>query len=500
MKKLICKITNKEFGDLENRSGVITEHLRTISVQVPTSFLRRKYLKENGISWHMQFFNIIEVEEKEVFKCKYCEWKTYDLDNKSGGYTSHLKEIHSKIIQEYINEFPEERWKFKTFYEIKKQREETLLENNFVDCQICGEKLRYLTNTHLSKHNITPGEYKIKYGLKNYVSINFKNKTKDILAEAAKHIKNSFVSKPEKDLREFITELGLSVDFNNKSLCNGVEIDIIIPDKKICFEFNGNLYHSEVYGKKTRQFHIHKTNLCQNKGYKLIHIMEDEWFLKNEIVKEKIKNILGKGDKQSIFARKCIIKTVETKEKNDFLNKNHIQGEDKSNVHLGAFFEGKLVSVCTFSSSRKMVGTSTDEYELKRFASDINYNVVGIFSKFISFFKKNYQFNKIFTFLDIRWNSDEINNVYIKNGFVLENQLGPDYTYYNSKVSRYKRFHKFSFGKSSLKKKFPEIYSDNKTEWEIMKEAGYDRIWDCGKYKYSIINDSDIKTSYNSQL
>jgi hypothetical protein len=128
------------------------------------------------------------------------------------------------------------------------------------------------------------------------------------------------------------------------------------------------------------------------------------------------------------------------------------------------------------------------DYEIKRFASDIDYNVVGVFSKFISFFKKNYEYNKIFTFLDLRWNPDKENNLYNKNSFKLVKQLKPDYTYYNSKVSRYKRFHKFGFGKSSLKNKYPEIYSDDKTEWEMMQELGYDRIWDCGKYKYEITN------------
>ena len=38
----------------------------------------------------------------------------------------------------------------------------------------------------------------------------------------------------------------------------------------------------------------------------------------------------------------------------------------------------------------------------------------------------------------------------------------------------------------SLKKKFPQIYDNNKTEWEMMQELGYDRIWDCGKFKYEM--------------
>lgn len=486
MKVLICKITNKEFQDTENRSGIITEHLRSISIAVPSSFLRRQYLKKTNIPWHFQYFNILEREEKEKFKCKYCDWETFDLDNKSGCYTIHIKEVHNKNIKEYLAQFPSESIKFSTFLNKHVNKIETEKKDNHVECKICKLKVRYLTNTHLKKHNITPEEYKKKYGIQDYASVDFKKNSRGILAEAAKKIKKSYVSKPEKDLKYFISnELSLNIKSNDKNLLEGVELDIVIPDKKICIEFNGNLYHSENYGRKKRFFHLNKTDLCKEKGYKLIHIMEDEWFLKNNIVKEKLKNILNVNNKPSIYARKCIIKEITTKDKNNFLEKNHIQGQDKSEIYLGAFYENNLISVMTFSSNRKMVKIDQNKaYELKRFASDINFRVIGIFSKMISFFSKHYEYDSIFTFLDLRWNSNEHENVYTKNGFILDKHIKPDYSYYNSKISRYKRFHKFSFGKKALKKRFPEIYSDEKTEWEIMQEAGYDRIWDCGKYKY----------------
>ena len=35
-------------------------------------------------------------------------------------------------------------------------------------------------------------------------------------------------------------------------------------------------------------YHLNKTQLCEFKGYRLIHIFEDEW---NEITKEKLKQI-----------------------------------------------------------------------------------------------------------------------------------------------------------------------------------------------------------------
>ena len=486
---LICKHTSKEFKDILNKSGIITEHLNSLKIDVPSSYIRRKYLSENNTHWHMQFFNLDKREEKDIFKCKYCDWNTSDLENKSGWYTTHLLKIHKKSIDNYLLEFPEESFKFNTFLSKKERKEETEKEGNYVECKICGEKNRYLTNTHLKKHNISPSEYKIKFGLEEYASKSFKEKSRSILLEASFNIKKSYVSKPEKELKDFISEdLNFDILCNDKSIFDGTEIDIVIPGKKICFEFNGNLYHSENYGGKGRYFHLNKTEICNKKGYKLIHIMEDEWFLKNKIVKEKIKHILNstKEFKKSIYARNCEIKIIDSKIKNEFLNNNHIQGEDKSDIHLGAFFKNELVSVMTFGSKRNMTSAKSDGFELRRFASNVDYLVVGVFSKFIAYFKRNYNPKYIFTFLDLRWNPNLKDNVYEKNGFLMTELIKPDYTYYNSKVSRYKRFHKFSFGKNLLKKKFPQNFSSDKTEWQIMQELGYDRVWDCGKYKYEL--------------
>ena len=47
------------------------------------------------------------------------------------------------------------------------------------------------------------------------------------------------------------------------------------------------------------------------------------------------------------------------------------------------------------------------------------------------------------------------------------------------------RYHKLSLNKKKLEKLYPGIDTD-KTEWEIVQELGYDRIWDCGKIKWQL--------------
>jgi len=71
--------------------------------------------------------------------------------------------------------------------------------------------------------------------------------------------------------------------------------------------------------------------------------------------------------------------------------------------------------------------------------------------------------------------------VYKASGFVIEKINGPAYWYTQDYTVRENR-QKYMKGK--IAKKFG-IDMTNKTEWQAMQELGYDRIWDCGKIKWS---------------
>jgi protein-arginine kinase activator protein McsA len=65
-----------------------------------------------------------------------------------------------------------------------------------------------------------------------------------------------------------------------------LELDIFLPEKKIAIEFNGDYYHSSEFNKDFEKRHQIKTQLCESKGIKLIHIGEKEWFSKPEIFED----------------------------------------------------------------------------------------------------------------------------------------------------------------------------------------------------------------------
>ena len=208
-------------------------------------------------------------------------------------------------------------------------------------------------------------------------------------------------------------------------------------------------------------------------NYILISIFEDEWLLKKDIVKERLKHILGVSSlKQKINARQCKIKEITTDIKNSFLDIYHIQGRDSSVIKLGAFYNDELISIMTFSHGNISKGSRTNDkiWELNRFCNNYNYHIPGIASKLLTYFERNYEWEEIFSYADRRWSNG---NVYFKLGFELSHITTPNYWY----VKGIGRIHRFS-----LRKKEDE--PKELTEAVLRAAEGYTRIWDCGNLKF----------------
>ena len=288
----------------------------------------------------------------------------------------------------------------------------------------------------------------------------------------------------ELELIKFFNDNNIEIIENDRKILGNKEIDIVNLKRKIGIEFNGLYWHSELF--KDKNYHLDKTNLCQKKGIQLIHIFEDEWINKKVIVKSILKNKLGLITNK-IYGRKCEIKKLSLNESKEFLNKNHLQGNVKSNIKLGLFYNNELVSVMTFEKLRKGLGNDDDNknyYNLNRFCNKVDTNIIGGASKLLKYFIKQYSPEEIVSYADKRWSKG---NLYEKLGFKKIHETKPDYSYFHKNYV--KRYHRFNFRKDNLKKLGFDI--ENKTEHEIMINNEYLRIYDCGKikYKYSIKNE-----------
>lgn len=265
------------------------------------------------------------------------------------------------------------------------------------------------------------------------------------------------ISIKQKELLEFINSIYIGEIINLYR--DKYEVDIYIPKFKIGFEFNGLYWHSDIY--KDKNYHINKTNYFKEKDIRIIHIWEDDWTSKQDIVKSQIKNLLGFSNR--IWARKCQIKEVDTKAAKLFLNKNHIQGFVNSNIKIGLYYEQELVSIMTFDKFEGRKKLPDLEWNLNRFCNKIGYSVTGGASKLLNYFINKYLPNRIISYADKDWS---IGNLYEKLGFISMNESTPDYKYLVDK----KRIHKSRFKKSKT--------GISESNLNITK------IWDCGKIKF----------------
>lgn len=269
------------------------------------------------------------------------------------------------------------------------------------------------------------------------------------------------------------------VEMSNRTVLEGrKELDVYIPSKKLAFEFNGVYWHNELY--KDKNYHLNKTKECLEKGIQLIHIFEDDWRDKQEIVKSRINNLLGLNN-NIIYGRKCEIKKITDNELvKCFLECNHIQGFCQSSLKLGLYHENELVSIMTFGKQRMFMGQKAkeDSFELLRFCNKLDTSVIGGASKLFKCFTKNKEFNEIVSYADRSWSKG---GLYEQLGFEKESEGVPGYSYVVNKT----RENRFKYRKDALVK---EGYDESMSEHDIMISRKIYRIYNAGSLKYSYKN------------
>lgn len=281
------------------------------------------------------------------------------------------------------------------------------------------------------------------------------------------------LSKGEKELAGSIRALGIYIIRNDRTIIAPYELDIFIPSKKIAIEYCGLYWHSEGMGKNST-YHKNKLDMCQEKGIRLITVFEDEWLIGKDIVISMLKSILGIYN-TTLHANECKVKEISEKEAKDFYQENHLQGYGvEYATSLGAFYDNTLVSVMTFSNagSDKVTKATTDDvWELYRFCSKKEHEVVNVTSKLLKYFEKNYRVKELVAYADRRWS---VGNMYYKLGFSFSHKTRPNYWYFRGSKKRMVRFSKIKISDE------PKHIS----EWRLRQDEGWNRVWDCGNLKF----------------
>ena len=284
---------------------------------------------------------------------------------------------------------------------------------------------------------------------------------------------NHSTSNSENEICDFVKSFGFEVQQHNRSLIQPKELDIYIPEKKLAIEFDGLYWHSEE-AKIDKNYHLNKSLACEKQGIQLVHVFESEWLFKKEIVKSRIKNLLGVYDK-TVYARKCEIKEVELNISKEFQDANHIQGSVNAKVNLGLYYQDELISLMTFGKCRF---DKHHEWELLRFCNKLGYHIPGAASKLLKHFEKTYKPTSLVSYADRRWSQGK---VYEKLGFKFSHLSLPNYWYFKGNVLQLES--RVKYQKHKLKSLL-EFFDESKTEVENMKANGYNRIFACGNLVY----------------
>lgn len=292
----------------------------------------------------------------------------------------------------------------------------------------------------------------------------------DLLRRNNIKVENRRMSSHEYRLNGLLSELGVEYNSNYNGIIPPKELDLYIPEKRLAIEVNGVYWHSEKF--RDKHYHYNKYKECKEKGVELLQFTDKEVDEYYPIIKSIILNKLGAS--QRIYARKCSIRTLSTKTERDFLTRNHIQGYSFSNAAYGLYYNDELVMCMSFGKPRF---NRKYEWEIVRLCATLGTTVVGGASKLFRHFVSTHSPRNMLTYADLRFGSGR---VYETLGFTHSHISSPSYIYTNGNhvLSRYK------CQKHKLEKLFPEHYNKDKSELDIMTEAGYYRVYDAGNNVY----------------
>ncbi len=176
------------------------------------------------------------------------------------------------------------------------------------------------------------------------------------------------------------------------------------------------------------------SQLLAQKNIRVIHLWEDVWQTKRNILESRLMSLFGKSE--TIPARLTQVQRIDKPTLDKFLINNHLQGKVNAKLKYGLFLpsryfrviqnekvlqeninkEAFLVAVASFSNAKKFIreGKEFRSYELIRFANYQGFTVVGGLNKLLKMFIHEHAPDDIMTYADADW-SDGTN--YEKIGF-----------------------------------------------------------------------------------
>jgi len=279
-------------------------------------------------------------------------------------------------------------------------------------------------------------------------------------------------SQAQTEIENWIKSLGFNVIRNDKKKLNGKELDIYIPEKNLGIEYNGLYWHCVL--QKSELYHENKTNICKSLSVSLIHVFEDEWRDKKEIIKSMISSRLNMSSTK-VYARNCNIIELSSKQRQEFFSINHLDGDVKSHKAWGLLDKNTKEIIYAISLRKPFHSSKGNVYEIARCCPKLNHNVPGGLSKLVKvacvYSKINYK-TGLLTYVDTRHGGT--GKGYELAGFKLKSKTSPRFWWTNFD-NRFNRF------------KYKANKSNNLTEAQVAEQNEVTKIWGCSNIIYELL-------------
>lgn len=285
------------------------------------------------------------------------------------------------------------------------------------------------------------------------------------------YLNKRFGSKAEKDIFILLNSRYNCI-LHDRSILNGSELDIYIPELKTAVEFNGVYWHSSEFKGKT--YHQKKSLDCMRQGIKLIHIFEHEW--ENDKLRPQIESMLNNIIGNNITKiQNLSIDDISAQDTTKFEEENSLNYRAGSSIKIALrdIKSGDIISIMTF----KLSDDEDHQYEVCTICTKNGFNVPNGYAKIFRYFVDKYKPDSVMAYYDL---SKIVNNIYNDIGFEVcpKNTITePSYIWVDP---HYKRIVK------------QEQVSDllgwaTTNEDEIMLGMGFNKLYDSGSIKYEYI-------------
>ena len=398
--------------------------------------------------------------------------KKYGVDNPWKS-----KDVHDKIQQTMINKYgystplvDKEKMKAANLkkhgnanYNNREKAKQTLLNNP----EIMKKHIEHMRQTNLKKYG-TENVYASEVIKERIMKTNLEKYGVPwyCMTKECRELNGHTISQVNQRFAEILSKYKLiyEQEFSINRSSFDFKIGNILIELNPTYTHNStNPYHHKNSKPKDITYHLQRSLLAQENGFRCIHIWD--W---DDI--DKVVNLLL--PKQKLYARKLELRDVSKKECDEFLNNYHLQNTCRGQIVCYGLYENdELIQLMTFGKPRY---NKNYEWELLRLCTHKDYKVVGGSERLWKHFLRQQNPTNVISYCD---NSKFSGEVYERLGMTLKEAQQPSCNWSNKKH----RITQNLLNQRGFDQLFDTTYGKGTSNKELMIKHGYLEVYDCGQ-------------------